>query len=107
MFLHFVSQCEQTRKQWLACLICLLQTCSFAHADREINVSWAGTLETCGLTRKHCFHNKNVSDFFGNILASREGKFYSRNNVSRGGKTGKHQKKHNVSATMFPGLPRA
>ena len=44
MFLHFVSQCEQTRKQWLAGLLCLLQICSFAHADREINVSRAGNI---------------------------------------------------------------
>ena len=44
MFLHFVSQCEQTRKQWLACLVCFLQTCSFAHANQKNNVSCAGNI---------------------------------------------------------------
>ena len=49
---------------------------------------------------------KMFLDLFGNIFASREAKFCFCINVSRGGKTGKHHKKH-VSAAMFPSLPRA
>ena len=40
----------------------------------------------------------------GNIFASREAKFCFRDDISRGGETGINRK-HNVSAAMFPSLP--
>ena len=41
-------------------------------------------------TRKHSLRDKNVSEF-----ASREAKFYFRNNVSGGVETEKHHRKYN------------
>ena len=52
-------------------------------------------------------------NFVGNIFARFSGsKFCLRNNVSTGGQTGKHLRKHRESqmfprTTMFPSLPRA
>ena len=41
-------------------------------------------------TRKHCICNKNVSEFLGKHFGFLGSKFCFRNNVSRGGQTGKH-----------------
>ena len=57
--------------------------------------------------RKHCFRNKNVSEFLGKHFCFLGSKFCFRNNVSRVGKQGNIDRKHNVSATMFPSLRRA
>ena len=80
-----------------------------AQAGRQCFSCWKH-LKTCGQTRKHCFRNKNVFEFVGKHFCFLENKFCFRNNVSRGERIGKHwyiDRKHNVSATMFPSLPRA
>ena len=65
------------------------------------------TLKACGQIRKHCFRNKNVSEFLmGNIFASWQENFVSATIFPEVGKQGNIDRKHNVSATMFPGLPR-
>ena len=61
-------------------------------------------LKTCGQTRKHCFRNKNVSELAEKDFCFLGRKFCFRNNDSRGGQTGNIDRKHNVSATMFPSL---
>ena len=66
------------------------------------------TLEICGQTRKHCFRNKNVSKFVGKhfcFLGSQN--FVSATMFHEVGKQGNIDRKHNLSATMFPTLPRA
>ena len=50
---------------------------------------------------------KMFLNFLGNIFASREANFVSTTMVPEVGKQGKIDRKHNVSATMFPSLPRA
>ena len=72
-----------------------------------------------GQTRKQGFRNKNrtwetsnVSEFGSKQFCFPGSKFCFRNIVSMCGQTGKHLRKHheshaNVSATMFPSLPRA
>ena len=46
---------------------------------------------------------KMFLNFLGKTFASWEGNFVSATiNVSRGGQTGKNDRKHNVSATLFP-----
>ena len=64
-------------------------------------------LETCGQTRKHCFRNKNFLNLSGNIFASQEANFVSATMFPGVGKQGNMDRKLNVSATMFPSLPRA
>ena len=44
------------------------------------------------------FRNKNVSEFVGKHFWFLGSKFCFCNNVSRGGQTGKHYRKHNVTA---------
>ena len=58
--------------------------------NRENNICRAWKHITCGQTRKHCFRNKNVSEFVGKHFCFLGSKFGFRNNVSRGGQTGKH-----------------
>ena len=48
------------------------------------------------------FDMKNISEFVGKHFASLEANF-----VFRKGKQGNIDRKHNVSAIMFPSLPRA
>ena len=62
-------------------------------------------MKTCGQTRKHCFRNKNVSEFVGKHFCFLGSKFCFCNNVPEVGKQGNIDRKHNVSATMFPSLP--
>ena len=45
-------------------------------------------------------------NFLGNIFASREANFVSTTMFPEVGKQGKIDREHNVSATMFPSLPR-
>ena len=56
---------------------------------------WSGEmflqLETRRQTRKHCFCNKNVSEFVGKHFYFLGRKFCFRSNVSRGGQTGKRE----------------
>ena len=54
---------------------------------------------------RHCYRNKNVSEFVGEYFRCLGSKFCFLNNVSRGGKIDIDKKY--VSATMFPSLPRA
>ena len=63
--------------------------------------------ETCQRTKKRCFRNKNVSEFVGKHFCFLGSKFGFRNNVSKVGEQENIDRKHNVSATMFPTLPRA
>ena len=46
-------------------------------------------------------------NFFGNIFASWKANFVSATMFPEVGKQGNIGRKHNVSAKMFPGLPRA
>ena len=62
----------------------------------EINVSRAEHVDKLG-------NIVSAMKMFLNLFA----KFCFRNNVSRRGQNGKHRRKHNVTATMFPSLPRA
>ena len=64
-------------------------------------------MKTRGQTRKHCFRNKNVSEFVWKHFCFLGSKFCYGNNVPKVGKQGNIDKKHNVSVTMFPSLPRA
>ena len=50
---------------------------------------------------------KMFLNLLGNIFASWEANFVSATMFPEVGKQGKIDKKHNVSATMFPSLPRA
>ena len=45
---------------------------------------------------------KMFLNFLGNILLPVEQILFPRNNVSQGGQTGKVNRKHSVSTTMFP-----
>ena len=50
---------------------------------------------------------KMFLNFFGNIFASQEANFLSATMFPEMGKQGNINRKDNVSATMFPSLPRA
>ena len=68
-------------------------------------------LETCGQTRKHLGNIVSATKMFlnllGNIFASREANFVSATMFPGVGKLRNMDRKQNVSATMFPSLPRA
>ena len=73
------------------------------------HVSQSG--QTLGnISEKHR-ETSNVSEFARKHFCFSGSKFCFRNNVSTGGQTGKHFEETsritNVSATMFPSLPRA
>jgi hypothetical protein len=53
------------------------------------------------ISEKHIGKHKIFLNLVGNIFASREANFCFRNNVSTGGQTGKHLRKHRESQ-MFP-----
>ena len=61
-------------------------------------------LETCGQTIVSA--TKMFLNLLGNIFASREANFVSATMFPGMGKQGNMDKKQNVSATMFPSLPR-
>ena len=64
--------------------------------------------ENIWANRKTLFlKQKMFLNLFGNIFASWEAKFVSETMFPEVGKQGNIDKKHNVSATMFPSLPRA
>jgi hypothetical protein len=63
-------------------------------------------LETCAQTGKHCFCNKNVSEFIGKHFCFPEANFVSATMFLGVGKLGNIDRKQNDSATMFPSLPR-
>ena len=53
------------------------------------------------------FTTKMFLNLLGNIFASWEANFVSATMFPEVGKQGNIGRKHNVSAAMFPGLPRA
>ena len=57
-----------------------------------------------GQTRKHCFRNKNVSEFLGKHFWAAN--FVSATRFPEVGKQWNIVRKHNVFTTMFPSLPR-
>ena len=63
-------------------------------------------LKTYGQTGKHCFRNKNVSEFLGKHFCFPGSKFCFRNNVSRGpGAQGNIDRKHALNCLYFPVFP--
>ena len=63
-----------------------------------------GKFENMWANQEHCFLNRNVSEFVGKYFCFLGSKFCFL--FSEVGKKGNIERKHNVSATMFPSLPR-
>ena len=76
--------------------------------NRKHNVSCAGNIRThMGKLGNIVSATKMFLNFLGNISASWEANFVFATLFTEVGKQGNIDKKHNVSATMFPSLPRA
>ena len=74
--------------------------------NRENNVSRGGNIrKQVSKLGNIVSATKNVFEFVGKHFCFLGSKFCFRNNVSPGGKQGNIDK-HNVSATLFPNLPR-
>ena len=56
---------------------------------------------------KRCFRSKNVSEFVGKHFCFLGSKFVSATLFPVVGKQGNIDREHNVSETVFPGLPSA
>ena len=79
----------------VALFVANLQLCAYL-IGKPIFLLWKDW-ENVGKLRKIVSATKMFLDLFGNIFASREGKFCFCNNVSRGGKTG-----NLIRNIMFP-----